>query len=219
MSFNGWKRWLIIMSGVLLSSGQSLGVEQPKKSAPAAKSSSQPAQKSQPLIQPEDFFDESEEIEIPEEVVEEPAAEEALPELTDTTPPSEDIRIIPRSSDSAPIQLPPIDLNTSDLDVSIPRLIDLPESVLDAMREELKDETQQEDDSDRTPKIIFDGYAYSNKGKSSVIIKNSIYYEGQKIFSDKTDKLILEKITPKTAILNYDGTRFQVELLGSQFSR
>ncbi|MBI4357482.1 MAG: general secretion pathway protein GspB [Gammaproteobacteria bacterium] len=122
--------------------------------------------------------------------------EPPLPEFVDRAPaPSLDssIRVIPKSSSSTmPLYVPP-----KDLAVSLPRLLDLPESIQESI-----------------PEFKFMGHLYSTRpGKSSVIIKNKLLYEGEEV----APAVLLEKVTEKGAILSYQGTRFQIEVWGSQF--
>jgi general secretion pathway protein B len=69
---------------------------------------------------------------------------------------------------------------------------------------ELPDAIQRE-----VPKVAFGGYMYSpNAADRLVLVDKTLRHEGEEL----APGLLLEKLLPKTAVLNYKGYRFRVGL-------
>jgi general secretion pathway protein B len=114
-----------------------------------------------------------------------PAPAHADARATRTTPAEARPAAHPRAAEPAPVAAPP-----APVVENVRTLADLPEAV------------QRE-----VPKVAFGGYIYSpNPADRLLLIDKTLRHEGEEV----APGLVLEKLLPTTAVMNYRGNRYRV---------
>jgi general secretion pathway protein B len=125
-----------------------------------------------------------------------PAPSTAPPPLV-VTPPSAPVRVkekapvevAARPAPPAPVKSAPVKASSADED-RVPTLRELPEATRAAI-----------------PQLSFGGYMYSaNPADRLILVDKVLRHEGEEV----APGLVLEKLLPKAALMNYRGTRYKV---------